>query len=80
MARKRFNADEKALITAAAAGEVKIEWRNVTQWHPVRLTSPAVVTEDGWQHVTATVSASKGTVTAGSRIYISPGHLRALAG
>lgn len=44
MARKRFNAEEKALLVAGTP----VEWQNVAQWHPGVILGP-MRTTDGWQ-------------------------------
>lgn len=76
MARKRFNAAEKALIGSQAP----VEWQNVTQWHPATITDKTIVTEDGgWQHVVGTCDESTARISKGAVIYITPGHIRCAA-
>lgn len=82
MARKRFNATEKSLISAAMAGKYgqRIEWQNVTQWHSAMLVGDGeIVTGDGgWQHVVALNLDATKTVGKGQVIHVSPGHIRAI--
>jgi hypothetical protein len=74
--RKRFNQEERALLTAAAPG-LAVEWRNGSHWHPARLTSAEIATEDGWQHVTAVNLATTRTISSGEPIRVTPGAIRA---
>lgn len=74
--RKRFNQEERALLAAAAPGQ-PVEWRNGSHWHPARLASAEIVTEDGWQHVTAVNLATTRTISSGEPIRITPGAIRA---
>jgi hypothetical protein len=76
MARKRFSAEEKAIIAAAAEGPVKVEWQNVTQWHPGTLSTTEIVTEDGWQHITVHAGYKAGAWYSGQDVHATPGHLR----
>ena len=74
MARKRFNADERAIL--AAGGGTVVEWQNVTQWHAAILVNGVIAADDGWQSTLAVTLNARGTVRAGETVYISPGHLR----
>ena len=71
MARKRFNADEKAIIADA----LPVEWQNVTQWHRGTLAG-GIGADDGWQYVEVTNLEATRTVGKGRTIRVSPGHLR----
>jgi hypothetical protein len=74
MPRKRFNAEEKALI--ALGPGTPVEWQNVTQWHPGTLTDGIITTDsDGWQWVRIDNHAATRTVTP-SLYPVSPGHIR----
>jgi hypothetical protein len=75
MARKRFSLPERALMSAGA----RVEWQNVTQWHAVTVdTGEVVTTAGGWQHVTGRAVTTRGTVRAGGKVWITPGHVRNL--
>jgi len=76
MARKRFNAAEREIIAAAAHQDLRVQWQNVTQWHPATLLTGEIVTEDGWQHVDAVNSEATARLSAGQRIRVTPGHVR----
>lgn len=73
--RKRFSAEERALLASGQA----IEVQNVTQWHAATIAPGAEVTRDaqGWERIAATIDATRGTVRAGDPWPVSPGHLRA---
>lgn len=59
MARKRFNTDEKSLLTPGAT----VEWRNGSHWHPGVIVTGEIVTRDtGWQSVLVTNHATTRTV------------------
>lgn len=75
MARKRFNAGEKALI-AGGKGQ-PIEWQNVTQWHAGTILDPEIRTDYGWQYVVITNHSNTRTLRAGEQIHLTPGHIRA---
>lgn len=74
MARKRFNAAEKALITAAGT-DGRIEWQNVTQWHPGRIVSMEIKTDMGWQYIEGYNLAKTPRLSPGP-IRLTPGHIR----
>ena len=80
MARKRFNAGERAVIAAALAGDGRIEVQNVTQWHAATLASGAGIARDssGWESVACTIDSTRGTVRAGDPWPASPAHVRAV--
>jgi hypothetical protein len=74
MARKRFSADERAIL--ADGPDTAIEWQNVTQWHPGRLVTGEIHTDDGWQSARVINLRGTRTVAAYQVVWISPGHLR----
>jgi hypothetical protein len=78
MSRKRFNAEEKAVIAGGPGTDV--EWQNVTQWHAARILTGEIITDDGWQSVKVTTLTGTRTVSAGQVIDASPGHIRARYG
>lgn len=75
MARKRFNAAEKALITATGNGGA-IEWQNVTQWHSGLIADITIREDMGWQYVSGYNLATTPRLSPGV-IIITPGHIRA---
>jgi hypothetical protein len=79
MARMRFNKAEREIIAAAAAGNGLIEWQNVTQWHPARITDPAIAVDYGRQFITAENREDTRTVGLGRPVRVTPGHIRAAA-
>jgi hypothetical protein len=82
MARKRFNADEKAVIAAALAGNGLVEVQNVTQWHraAIALGARIELDESGWQRINCVISETRGSVRRGDPWPASPGHIRASGG
>jgi hypothetical protein len=76
MARKRFNAAERAIIAAAAAQDLRVQWQNVTQWHPATLDTGEILTDDGWQYATGVNHGNTKTISPGQRIRVTPGHVR----
>ena len=75
MARKRFSADEKTVIADAGAGG-RVQWQNVTQWHAGELVDGVIRADDGWQSVAVRNLEGSRTVSKGSRVDVSPGHIR----
>jgi len=73
--RKRFSAAERELL----ASGVPLQVQNVTQWHDATLAAGAAIERDarGWESIAATVDRARGTVRAGERWAVSPGHVRA---
>jgi len=72
MARKRFNQDEKEIITVGAA----VEWRNGSHWHPGRVVSE-IKTDLGWQYVRVEhTGPTTSTVMRGDTIEVHPGSIR----
>ena len=71
MARRRFNAEEKALLVAGTP----VEWQNGGHWHPGIILGP-MVTEDGWQTAPMRNLATTRTVSPGDSYTASPGKIR----
>jgi len=69
--RKRFNADEKALLVTGT----EIDWQNGTQWHPGVVLGP-MRTVDGWQEAPMRNLATTRTVSPGDHFLATPGHVR----
>jgi hypothetical protein len=78
MPRKRFSTAEKAIITAAGP-DGRIEWQNLTQWHPGRIVSTEIRTDFGWQYVEGYNLAKTPRLSTGP-IRITPGHIRTTDG
>lgn len=73
MARKRFNAEEKALLTAGTP----VEWQNGAQWHPGIILGPMRTQDGGWQCAPLRNLASTRTIGPGDPYLATPGHVRA---
>jgi hypothetical protein len=75
MARKRFNATERGILSRGRG--TPVEWQNVTRWHPGTLTGEGIHHGDGgWQHSYAITHEDAGFVRKGERIHVTPGHIR----
>ena len=70
--RKRFNASERAILVTGAV----IEWRNVTQWHPARVTGEITKDSLGYEYVPLVNLATTRTVHSGQYITGCPGFIR----
>lgn len=78
MARKRFNADEKALLASLAPG-ARIEWQHGSHWLPATIISNTISTSDGgWQTVGIVCGKTTRTVRAGQCIPARSGQIRAV--
>ena len=77
--RKRFNAAERELITSLTGqpGTPPVEWQNVTQWRRGLLIGGITRDADGWETVLVENRDTTRTISAGQRLPVGPGHLRA---
>lgn len=75
MARKRFNAEEKAVIAMGAG--TPIEWRNGSHWHPAILRANEIRKSDGgWHSVLIENLATTRTIHSGQKIHAGAGSIR----
>jgi hypothetical protein len=76
--RKRFNAEEKAIIANAYKDHGTVEWRNVTTWGYKATISPMILTDEfKSQYVNGINRSSTPTVRYGDSIRIYAGYIRA---
>lgn len=75
MARKRFNATERALLSVG----VGVEFRNGsgTVWHPGIVHAPIVRDVDRWESVKVEALVSRGYIDRGDVTAWRPGAVRA---
>lgn len=69
--RKRFNAEEKALLVAGTP----VQWQHGATWYPGVILGP-LVTVDGWQSAPMRNLATSRTISPGDTFTASPGKIR----
>jgi hypothetical protein len=83
--RKKFNADEKAIIAEAVAQGSPVRWKDASNWSKLALitdgeikvdTSTCRPGEQGWQYVEATNVTATATCEYGREIRIIPSGIR----
>jgi hypothetical protein len=76
--RKRFNAEEKALIAARAADGHAIHWKDASNWSKLAvITTGEILTgEGGWQYVEAVNISRSRTISPGHVLHLGPTSIR----